>query len=154
MTTGLSAVRCRLATRVTLRQLPSPSSFVELLLAFPCPLPVTSRSRAQAFVWFRAKTDKGIVCLADHLHSVTLSIKVPIRKKSGNLFNDPCRIHSKYWFVFVLWHINYCRLFNAKSFYTYIKYMITKHISYITCLNEPEIFSHSKIVLLISMLYE
>ena len=23
------------------------------------------------FVWFRAKTDKGIVCLADHLHSVT-----------------------------------------------------------------------------------
>ena len=24
------------------------------------------------FVWFRAKTDKGIVCLSDHLHSVTL----------------------------------------------------------------------------------
>ena len=29
------------------------------------------RSRAQAFVLFRAKTDKGIVCLADHSHSVT-----------------------------------------------------------------------------------
>ena len=40
-------------------------------LAFPYPLPVTSRSRAQAFVWFGAKTDKGIVCLADHLHNVT-----------------------------------------------------------------------------------
>ena len=32
------------------------------------------RSRAQAFVWFRAKTDKGIVCLADHPHSVTHDI--------------------------------------------------------------------------------
>ena len=26
------------------------------------------------FVWFRAKTDKGIVCLADHLHSVTQAL--------------------------------------------------------------------------------
>ena len=71
MPTGLSDVWCRLATRVTLRQLLPLSSFVQLLLAFTYPLPVTSRSRAQAFVWFRAKTDKGIVCLADHLHSVT-----------------------------------------------------------------------------------
>ena len=39
-------------------------------LAFPCLLPVASRSRAQAFVWFRAKTDKGIVSLADHPRSV------------------------------------------------------------------------------------
>ena len=30
------------------------------------------RSRAQPFVCFRAKTDKGIDCLADHPHSVTL----------------------------------------------------------------------------------
>ena len=35
-------------------------------LAFPCLLPVTLRSRVNAFVWFRAKTDKGIICLADH----------------------------------------------------------------------------------------
>ena len=28
-------------------------------------------SSPKPFVWFRAKTDKGIVCLADHLHSVT-----------------------------------------------------------------------------------
>ena len=28
-------------------------------------------SSPKPFVWFRAKTDEGIVCLADHLHSVT-----------------------------------------------------------------------------------
>ena len=28
------------------------------------------------------------------------------------------------WFGWVLWHINHCRLFNAKfSFYIYIKYI-------------------------------
>ena len=30
-----------------------------------------------------------------------------------------------YWFGLVLWHINHCRLFNAKSFwYPYIEYII------------------------------
>ena len=67
-----SAVRHRLATRVTLRQLFLLSSFVELLLAFPCLLPITSRSWAKAFVWFRAKTDQGIVCLVKHRHNVTV----------------------------------------------------------------------------------
>ena len=42
-----------------------------LWLAFPRLLPVASRSRAQAFVCFRAKTDKGII-VADHPHSVTV----------------------------------------------------------------------------------
>ena len=60
---------------------PSPSPVANCLLwipssycwpGFPYPLPVTSKSRAQAFVWFRAKTDKGIVCLAHPLHSVTI----------------------------------------------------------------------------------
>ena len=33
------------------------------------------------------------------------------------------------WFGLVLWHINHCRLFNAKSILCiYIKYMISKHI--------------------------
>ena len=35
-------------------------------------------------------------------------------------------IHKKYkiWFGWVLWHINHCRLFNAKSsLYIYIKYI-------------------------------
>ena len=32
------------------------------------------------------------------------------------------------WFGLVLWYINHCRSFNAKSFlYIYIKYMISKH---------------------------
>ena len=36
------------------------------------------------------------------------------------------------WFGLVLWHINHCGLFNAKSyFYMYIKYMICKQILYI-----------------------
>ena len=33
------------------------------------------------------------------------------------------------WFHLVLWHINYCWLFNANSFlYIYLKYMICKYI--------------------------
>ena len=32
-------------------------------------------SSPKPFVWFRAKTDKGIVCLAGHLHSVTTLLR-------------------------------------------------------------------------------
>ena len=40
----------------------------------PLPLPATPRFQVQKpFVWFRAKTDKGIVCLAGYLYSVTSS---------------------------------------------------------------------------------
>ena len=56
---------------------PAPTANFELL----CPSnslfasPSTSGhgeiSSPKPFVWFRAKTDKGIVCLAGHLHSVT-----------------------------------------------------------------------------------
>ena len=50
--------------------------------------------------------------------SCVQSIKVPIRKKSGNLFNDPRMICIKP-----------CRLFDAKScLYIDIKYMICKQI--------------------------
>ena len=52
------------------------------------------------------------------------------------------------WFGWVLWHINHCRLFNAKSFYTCIKYMISKHILWITFLNEPELIFYTHLVLL------
>ena len=77
--TGLSDLRCRLPT-ATLR-LPSSTLHSGFLLpapwlAFPCLLPVASRSRAQVFVWFRTKTDKGIVCLADHPHSVTACLLI------------------------------------------------------------------------------
>ena len=56
--------------------------FSKSWLAFPCLLPVMSRSRAQAFVWFRAKTDKGIVCLADHPHCVTeATLEILVEKR-------------------------------------------------------------------------
>ena len=56
------------------------SPFVQFLSEFLCPtlwlaFPSYFQSRryleSKPFVWFRAKTNKGIVCLADHLHSVT-----------------------------------------------------------------------------------
>ncbi len=59
--------------------------------------------------------DKSFMCV--------LSIKVPIRKKSGFLFNDPrisviiLVINSCHWLVGVLWHIIHFRLFNANSVY-------------------------------------
>ena len=72
-----SAVRCRLATRVTLRQLPSSQSLcLTLWLAFPSYFRSRRDLESKPFVWFCAKTDKGIVCLADYLHSVTLKITV------------------------------------------------------------------------------
>ena len=44
----------------------------QLSSCVPLPLPATPRFQVQKpFVWFRAKTDKGIVCLAGHLYSVT-----------------------------------------------------------------------------------
>ena len=57
----------------------------------PCLLPVTSRSWVQAFVWFRAKTDKGIICLTDHLHRVTIvysfNLKLPLSEVLTNIFS-------------------------------------------------------------------
>ena len=47
MPTRLSAVRCRLVTRVTLRQLPSSNSFVQLSSRVPLPTSGHSRSRVQ-----------------------------------------------------------------------------------------------------------
>ena len=51
----------------------SPSSFLQpTVFRVPLPLPDTAIFQVQKpFVWFRAKTDKGIVCLAGHLYSVT-----------------------------------------------------------------------------------
>ena len=55
---------------------PSPTPFFEFLCPTPFSRSLTHfRSRrdleSKTLVWFRAKTDKGIICLADHLHSVT-----------------------------------------------------------------------------------
>ena len=55
---------------------PSPTAFLELLcptlwLAFSSYFRSPEMSSPKPFVWFRTKTDKGIVFFADHLHSVT-----------------------------------------------------------------------------------
>ena len=70
-----SLLRCLVSTRVTLRQLPTSQS---LFVSLSDWRPLTTSGHVEIagpkpFVWFRAKTDKGIVCLADHLHSVTRS---------------------------------------------------------------------------------
>ena len=63
--------------------LSSPFAICQLLSPFFvslsdwCPLTTSVHveiAGPKPFVWFRVKTDKGIVCLADHLHSVTLRI--------------------------------------------------------------------------------
>ena len=59
-----------------LSAVPSPTTcqllFQPTLFRVPLPLPDTARFQVQkSFVWFHAKTDKGIVCLAGHPHSVT-----------------------------------------------------------------------------------
>ena len=68
----MSSVDWSLPIYVSRRQLPSSE--------FLCPTPhwrslaysrSRRRSRAQAFDWFRAKIDKGIICFANHPHSVT-----------------------------------------------------------------------------------
>ena len=61
-----------LSLSVSCRQLSQLLFPTNSLLAVPLPLPDPPRFQIQKpFVWFRAKTDKGIVCLAGHLHSVT-----------------------------------------------------------------------------------
>ena len=55
-----------------------------------------------------------------------------------------CCIVETQYFGWVLWHINHCRLFNAKSrLDIYIKYIIWKRILLIMFLNEPELFLHT-----------
>ena len=94
-----SAARCRLATRVTLRQLPSSSPFVQLPSRVPLPTSGHAEtSSLKAFVWFRAKTDKGIVCLAEFLHSVTL-VSYPARAEGVDKYDMiPVLIKGKIFF--------------------------------------------------------
>ena len=65
---------CPVSTALSIvhRQLPSLSSFFQLSSRVLLPTSGHAEiSSPKPFVWFRAKTDKGIVCLADLLHSVT-----------------------------------------------------------------------------------
>ena len=71
-----SGVQCRLPLSVVPRQL--------LSSRVPLPLPATPRFQVQKpFVWFRAKTDKGIIYLAGHLYSVTRSFNVRRKQVSA-----------------------------------------------------------------------
>ena len=67
-----AAVRCRLPTAPLRRQLTTLASFFQL---FDLRSLVYFRYRgdldSKPIVWFRAKTDKGIVCLANHPQNVT-----------------------------------------------------------------------------------
>ena len=73
---------------------PSASPFANCLLWVPSSnpslwrslLPVTSRFRAQAFVWFRAKTNKKIVCFVHPLHSVTQCPRYNIKEHLINYY--------------------------------------------------------------------
>ena len=70
----VSPLRCPVSTVPVRGSTPTPlSSFVQpTLFRVPLPLPDTAKFQIQKpFVWFRTKTDKGIVCLAGHLYSVT-----------------------------------------------------------------------------------
>ena len=74
----LSTVRSRLSLTVILRQLPSLGSFSNSTsgfsrTSFSSPTSgLVGDLESKSFVWFRIKTDKEIVCLADHPHSVTI----------------------------------------------------------------------------------
>ena len=86
-----SGVRCRLPLSVVPRQLSCPWSRRQMLSApfpnqlssrVPLTLPAIPRFQVQKpFVWFHAKTDKGIVCLAGHLYSVTFRLHTAARER-------------------------------------------------------------------------
>ena len=67
----VSPLRCPVSTAPVRGTTSAPFSN-QLSSRVPLPLPATPRFQVQKpFVWFRAKTDKGIVCLVGHLYSVT-----------------------------------------------------------------------------------
>ena len=98
---GLTApVRCWLPLSVVPRQLPVSSFLQPTLFRVPLPLPDTARFQVQkSFVWFRAKTDKGIVCLAGHLYSVTFCRLL----KRENTQNDKFLL----FYALQVFHTNY-----------------------------------------------
>ena len=70
-----SSLCCPVSTGLSRHPSPTPSSSPFVQLPSRVPLPTSGHaeiSSPRPFVWFRAKTDKGIVCLEDLLHSVTI----------------------------------------------------------------------------------
>ena len=70
----VSGVDCPCPCPVTNCQLQAPLS--NSLLTSPSASDHGENSSPKLFVWFRAKTYKGIVCLVGHLHSVTIGLCV------------------------------------------------------------------------------
>ena len=82
-----SGVHCRPPPSVFRRQLLSAPFPNQLSSRVPLPPPATPRFQIQKpFVWFRAKTDKGIVCLAGHLSSVTSYLQMDFVFLASNRF--------------------------------------------------------------------
>ena len=79
--TGLDPLACRprlsavpVSTASVRRPSPTPDFELRFSTLFWRPLTTSGHveiAGPKSFVWFCAKTDKGIVCLADHLYSVT-----------------------------------------------------------------------------------
>ena len=79
-----SLLRCPVSTALVRRPSPTPSRApfqTNSLLASPSTSGHGEISSPKPFVWFRAKTDKGIVCLVGHLHSVTKIIETKFKKR-------------------------------------------------------------------------
>ena len=96
--TGLSAIRCRLPCPSSVANCPPLSSFVQLTSHVP--LPTSGHAEIlspKPFLWFCAKTDKGIVCLADLLHSVTLVHQFSSSTNPSSIRNSwtpPCKLRT------------------------------------------------------------
>ena len=91
-----SSLCCSVSTALSVvrRQLPSSRSFVQLPSRVPLPTSGHAEiSSPKVFVRFRAKTDEGIVCLADHLRIVTPGIKP--RSPGPLKFNTHPKIKKK-----------------------------------------------------------
>ena len=113
------------------------------------------------YIWFGLVGFDGISTIAGYLMPNSLYTYIlniyglvwfyGISTSVGYLILNPLYTYIYWiyfiWFGCILWHINHCRLFNAKflfihiyQIYIYIYiYIICKHILLITFLNEPEI---------------
>ena len=77
------------------------------LLAFPSYFRSCRDLESKPFVWFRTKTDKGIVCLADPLHSVTLSCLKVTQCQRARSEMRRCVTHAL--FRSKLWQQDHCQ---------------------------------------------
>ena len=78
--------------QLSLFAVPPLCSFVQpTLIHVPLPLPDTARFQVQkSFVWFRAETDKGIVC-SGHPYSATLTTAWFIRSHQWSNMTPACQ---------------------------------------------------------------